>query len=1045
MGCVGSSRPRDVFAAPAKTHDVCITSTSPVLSSEDFAAFFSVWIMKSCVELRLSASSGRPQLGSADPKQGSREQKALRLGLLASRVAVCIVNITQSGDWPPPGYRAELAWAEECNIPVVPFYDGDRYGWKDVCHWKVELPALFRSGLGPIKYHRSQHEHAKEQLTVAVRQALADAERGAAAAAGVGVEESGGQAEGPPLSMQELSRAERRLIRGERPLKMEKPEDAEEGSLGLQRSDYERAGLVEKKLERTNSLKDINVETALTMLAKRAATRKDSGSGGEVGFGAGGAAAAAARGGGFGDDILAARDGGCRLQFIGGLSADNEQVLLLHEPAHRVVRPVKGILKKKQDKRHHREQRLPARDFPMADKKLRLAPVEGEDRRHAFAVQQLQQHLDSLQADDVHELMTVQRCLQDGVEELGLVIRALKLIKAFLELHLSLHIRAIQQGVIPAVIAAMRKHPDIDVSVLGAASLVTLLQGSTSTEVEEGGVEAGAEAAGTEGGCIAVVAKTGGPEVISNSMKLFPGCELLQEHGCRCFGLMCQTNDDNKVAAGYKKGRKMESNIMLRSQARRLVSRHGGVQLCLDMMKKFPNNARLQAGGCMALGRIGASEVKVKKKAAKAGGVVGMLLAALAKHPRDVEVQRWGCAAVRHLASNSQENKTFIAKRGGVDRLCEAVRNFQSLDKRVVSEGLGGLCHLASKHPENKQLIFEAGALDLAVAALSGQPEAELGMAGCGLLHNLACDEEIKRHIVKLGGREIAERLASNDTQAVRNLAKVLQRTLAPPQENSNDPFGSIFATRTPGVATMRATSRRGKKKAKAAMKGLRSEGDSDEGNEKGNATSSTNDAASDSGESHGSDETSQASASSGYSGGSRRRPGHGRQPSASRRFAKAWDNEGAGKVPPAPPPEASPAAGAAGAEVRTAPRAPPQPGSGEEEVPPGGGGERGWEAMSDPATVSEMSDAESHLSLEATSHFGDADMVEAMEQLGYVRIRKASENSADSKKPKAKGLTSRMVKSFSSVEEKLTGGLDRLGQAARQKGAAYTDAPGRP
>jgi len=171
-------------------------------------------------------------------------------------------------------------------------------------------------------------------------------------------------------------------------------------------------------------------------------------------------------------------------------------------------------------------------------------------------------------------------------------------------------------------------------------------------------------------------------------------------------------------------------------------------------------------------------------------------------------------------------------------------------------------------------------------------------------------------------------------------------------------------------------------------------------------------------------------------------------------------------------------AAGAAGAELRTEPLAPPQPGSEEEEGPPGGGGERGWEAMSDPAAVSEMSDAESHLSLEATSHFGDADMVEAMEQLGYVRIRKAgpddhrprvksrrarggpgeddphepggaaekaSENSADSKKPKAKGLTSRMVKSFSSVEEKLTGGLDRLGQAARQKGAAYTATPGRP
>ena len=36
--------------------------------------------------------------------------------------------------------------------------------------------------------------------------------------------------------------------------------------------------------------------------------------------------------------------------------------------------------------------------------------------------------------------------------------------------------------------------------------------------------------------------------------------------------------------------------------------------------------------------------------------------------------------------------------------------------------------------------------------ALYGEPETEMAMACCGLLHNLSCDPDIKRHVVKLGG-----------------------------------------------------------------------------------------------------------------------------------------------------------------------------------------------------------------------------------------------------------------------------------------------------
>merc|ERR1740138_1303162 len=96
------------------------------------------------------------------------------MGLLASRVVVCIVNHPKEGEFPPPGYSSEITWAAECHIPIVPFYDADRFCWKDVCNWKVDMPQIFRSGFNPVRYHRQAHEQAKKQLSSTIRQALAE-------------------------------------------------------------------------------------------------------------------------------------------------------------------------------------------------------------------------------------------------------------------------------------------------------------------------------------------------------------------------------------------------------------------------------------------------------------------------------------------------------------------------------------------------------------------------------------------------------------------------------------------------------------------------------------------------------------------------------------------------------------------------------------------------------------------------------------------------------------------------------------------------------
>ncbi|OLP81671.1 Protein aardvark, partial [Symbiodinium microadriaticum] len=246
------------------------------------------------------------------------------------------------------------------------------------------------------------------------------------------------------------------------------------------------------------------------------------------------------------------------------------------------------------------------------------------------------------------------------------------------------------------------------------------------------------------------------------------------------------------VSPDYEKGRHAESSVMLRGQSRRLIVRQGGMELLLGAMRRFPRNAMLQTFACLAVGQVASSELHAKEVASEKGAAV-LLLQALRRHAKDPLVARYACAGLRQLASHSLQTKTSIAEEGGVVALRDAAQRGLSGGIGLSTEAFGALCHLASKHP--------------------AFPDAELAVATCGLLHNMSIDTAIKSHVVKLGGREAADRLSSHEDSTVRNLAKLLAKTLEPPKESTNDPFGALFATRTPGLsAPRRPLSKREKK-----------------------------------------------------------------------------------------------------------------------------------------------------------------------------------------------------------------------------------------
>ncbi|CAK9024761.1 Hypothetical protein (Fragment) [Durusdinium trenchii] len=568
-------------------------------------------------------------------------------------------------------------------------------------------------------------------------------------------------------------------------------------------------------------MRDINLDSALAILARGAAQTRDP---------------------------LAAREGGCQLQLI---SEDvNQELLQGGDPKHRILAPVKGILRKAKGVAAGGAGGLPSGTV----KQLRLSPEALEQRRFRFSVQLLQNHLDQLQTDDVHELITVLKCLQGG--EQPLVLRSLRLLKAFLEAHVVLHDRALQQGLIESVVDVMRQQAEVDVLTLGVACLSAVLRGAAQRGM------LGPEALNFCGrsevpplaqeDLVTSISKSGGVPAILDGMRRFPACEGLVEKGCLCVVLLTSGTEDNKVSADYAQGQHQESSVLLRSQSRRLVARLGGVELLMKAMQRFTRNEPLQRSCCAALGQLAneVKEVDVEQK------VVQLLMQALRAPPRAAggteasSCARYGAQALRHFATHG-ETKSFIARLGGIEELHDlALRGLQAPStnqqlRAAATEALGALCHLASKHPENKLRIFEAGCLELAFQALGSSttapaetaegveaseatevPEPELAMAACGLLHNMSVDAAIRSHVVKLGGRAAAERLAASHPEgAVRNLAMLPLGDAGETGggrgvlEAAGDPFGALFAQRTPGLAAPRRVASKRERKIASEVK----------------------------------------------------------------------------------------------------------------------------------------------------------------------------------------------------------------------------------
>ena len=140
--------PPAAYEAEGEGYDVFISHCKKADGTEDRA----LW----CVDVFEEAGM-KPFFDLQNLEEISREQ--LVKDVKASKALVTVIDPeTFHSEW----VLLENQTAADNNIPIIPFYDGDRWKWNDISFWVSKHPEFFK--IPAIEYHRTYHKQSKSLL-----------------------------------------------------------------------------------------------------------------------------------------------------------------------------------------------------------------------------------------------------------------------------------------------------------------------------------------------------------------------------------------------------------------------------------------------------------------------------------------------------------------------------------------------------------------------------------------------------------------------------------------------------------------------------------------------------------------------------------------------------------------------------------------------------------------------------------------------------------------------------------------------------------------
>eukprot|EP00047_Mylnosiga_fluctuans_P004158 m.232969 g.232969 ORF g.232969 m.232969 type:complete len:1115 (+) comp12442_c0_seq1:360-3704(+) len=243
---------------------------------------------------------------------------------------------------------------------------------------------------------------------------------------------------------------------------------------------------------------------------------------------------------------------------------------------------------------------------------------------------------------------------------------------------------------------------------------------------------------------LTLIAKLGSIEVILSAMRSFKHDAALQEGGCALLGNLSCTSDaaywaarggvivfmvDALLAAMslFNENPQIQGaacialgNIANMPDNAALVAKVGGVELVLNSMRAFLNNATVQEEGCLALRNLTRG---VNVAVVGAAGGIAVVLAAMEAHKNNSRVQGEGCRALGLMARDTH-NLGILMSLSGVQAIVSAMRAFK-YDSSVQCRACWALLAIATQSRTSNVPgeIRALGGFSLAIAARQNFPQ----------------------------------------------------------------------------------------------------------------------------------------------------------------------------------------------------------------------------------------------------------------------------------------------------------------------------------
>ena len=84
--------------------------------------------------------------------------------------AAMLITILDPSTFDSEWVQAENAWALAAGLPILAFYDADRYRWDEISQWRAEFPHVFK--YQAIPYTKDFRNESRNRLLSAVHRVL---------------------------------------------------------------------------------------------------------------------------------------------------------------------------------------------------------------------------------------------------------------------------------------------------------------------------------------------------------------------------------------------------------------------------------------------------------------------------------------------------------------------------------------------------------------------------------------------------------------------------------------------------------------------------------------------------------------------------------------------------------------------------------------------------------------------------------------------------------------------------------------------------------